>query len=100
MHTKVQHTVTVRMPARSPWLESLPPFPPLLCELLHAGFPALQMNEERAAEPLPVPLSARPPPQENRVVRLIRKQLVKRSIDMVSEIAGREDKKVRRRPGS
>ncbi|KAL4421773.1 hypothetical protein ABPG77_009756 [Micractinium sp. CCAP 211/92] len=31
--------------------------------------------------------------QENRVVRLIRKQLVKRSIDMVSEIAGREDKK-------
>lgn len=47
-----------------------------------------------------MPLSARPPPQENRVVRLIRKQLVKRSIDMVSEIAGREDKKVRRRPVS
>ncbi|PSC74731.1 heat shock 90C [Micractinium conductrix] len=30
--------------------------------------------------------------QENRVVRLIRKQLVKRSIDMISEIAGRENK--------
>jgi hypothetical protein len=28
------------------------------------------------------------------VVRLIRRQLVKRSIDMISEIAGREDKKV------
>ena len=37
-----------------------------------------------------------PPPflQENRVVRLIRRQLVKRSIDMIAEIAGREDKKV------
>ncbi|KAL4853500.1 Heat shock protein 90-5 [Chlorella vulgaris] len=31
--------------------------------------------------------------QENRVVRLIRRQLVKRSIDMISDIAGREDKK-------
>jgi hypothetical protein len=29
------------------------------------------------------------------VVRLIRRQLVKRSIDMISDIAGREDKKVR-----
>jgi len=32
--------------------------------------------------------------QENRVVRLIRRQLVKRSLDMLQEIADREDKKV------
>ncbi|KAI7836999.1 hypothetical protein COHA_009181 [Chlorella ohadii] len=31
--------------------------------------------------------------QENRVVRLIRRQLVKRSLDMLQEIADREDKK-------
>ena len=37
---------------------------------------------------------AAPPWQANRVVRLIRRQLVKRSIDMVAEIAGREDSKV------
>lgn len=48
---------------------------------------------------LPLPPLRPPPPlsfllQENRVVRLIRRQLVKRSLDMLSEIAGREDKKV------
>ncbi|PRW20326.1 heat shock 90C isoform B [Chlorella sorokiniana] len=31
--------------------------------------------------------------QENRVVRLIRRQLIKRSLDMIQEIADREDKK-------
>ena len=73
------------------------------CACSGGGLPLSSCTAAQPACPLPAGLHytpsctapCHPPvPQENRVVRLIRRQLVKRSIDMMSEIAGREDKKV------